>query len=477
MRHVISYVALVVVGSVLLTAPARAGVLYWDSNPATSDIESTTSGYWTGTYWKTIVDATSGTTWTPGDDAHFTGTSGSTITLDSSVNANKLVFSTAGYTLTGSAITIGSGGITADSSGTISSTIQLSGSQHWSVASGSTLTLAQTETRLTGNYTLDIDGAGVIAAKKYLYIMDSLAVVQSAGTVSCGWNAIGAASTASYTVNGGQFGKSGQTLFVGYDKGVGTLTVNNGGLAKFANLNVASGSLSTVYVNNGGSLSIYSVNIGSGKYVVNFDGGMLDFYSGGTKLGNFTIQDGGMTIRVAGGDAVLSGALLGDSTSTGGRLTKLGSFALTLNGANTYTGDTTIKAGKLTLASTGSMLMDINASGNNTKFIGEGGSLVLDGVLKLDVVDAGTEGTWDLIDSDLINANTYGSSFSLLLNGETTAFTETSAGIWTHVQGAATWAFTEATGTLSVVVPEPSTLALLISSLLGLAAYAWRKRK
>jgi autotransporter-associated beta strand protein/T5SS/PEP-CTERM-associated repeat protein len=48
------------------------------------------------------------------------------------------------------------------------------------------------------------------------------------------------------------------------------------------------------------------------------------------------------------------GAILCDSTS-GGTLEKQGGGSLTLSGANTYTGSTTIAAGKLTLSSTGSL--------------------------------------------------------------------------------------------------------------------------
>ena len=71
------------------------------------------------------------------------------------------------------------------------------------------------------------------------------------------------------------------------------------------------------------------------------------------------------------------------------RSTKIGAGVLTLSGANTYTGNTLVNAGVLTLASGGSMSFVIGANGVNS-FIGGTGTLNLDGAFSLNLTGAGT---------------------------------------------------------------------------------------
>jgi hypothetical protein len=69
----------------------------------------------------------------------------------------------------------------------------------------------------------------------------------------------------------------------------------------------------------------------------------------------------------------------------------------------------------------------------------------------------------------------FGSTFNVLMaNGS--AFTNT-GDVWCCVEGAKTWTFNDATGTLTLTsVPEPSTFVLFSIGTASLLAYAWRRR-
>ena len=167
----------------------------------------------------------------------------------------------------------------------------------------------------------------------------------------------------------------------------------------------------------------------------------------------------------------------GGSNATDGGITKLGSGTLTLSGANTYTGDTTVSAGSLVLASGGSTLMNINnSSAPYSQFLGNG-SIDLEGMLDLNLT-AVTSSTdrWQLV-ANTLASTTYGSSFTI--ETSTGGIFFGSGGVLGYIDGSHQWTFTEASGVLALVtvVPEPSTLALLTAGAIGLLAYGWRRRR
>ncbi len=184
--------------------------------------------------------------------------------------------------------------------------------------------------------------------------------------------------------------------------GTGTLSINQAGNSTFSGaISGASGKLTksgagtlTLTGNNsygglttlsGGNLNLGSANAIGTTGAISFLGGTLQYSAANTTdyVGRFTANQ---TYRIDTNDqnvtlpAVLSG--------TSG-LIKLGSGTLTLTGANTYTGLTTISAGTLALSDAGSIstsssvansgVFDISAttSGTSVKYITGSGATVL----------------------------------------------------------------------------------------------------
>jgi autotransporter-associated beta strand protein len=167
-----------------------------------------------------------------------------------------------------------------------------------------------------------------------------------------------------------------------------------------------------------------------------------------------------------------------DIAGVGGMI-KMGSGTLHFGGASTYAGSTIIKQGTYTQDAIGSILMDVNAVGNPySQFLAEAHGkpnvLNLNGTMKLDVADVTGGGAWTLVNSANFSSRNYGGTFALQL-ADGTPFTNL-GGEWTLTSGATTWTFSQSTGVLTMT-PEPGTITLLMSGLVGLLAYAWRKRK
>jgi autotransporter-associated beta strand protein len=152
-------------------------------------------------------------------------------------------------------------------------------------------------------------------------------------------------------------------------------------------------------------------------------------------------------------------------------IVKQGNGSWTLDGDNTYTGNTTVSAGTLTLAASSSTQFQIGASGVNNAVLG-GGTLNLNGTFFFDLTNAGTTDgdSWNIVSVGTLT-ETYGSTFGV--SSTLGAFTD-NVGIWSLLDGNNTWTFTESTGVLGLaVIPEPS--AALLGSL-GFLALLRRRR-
>jgi autotransporter-associated beta strand protein len=157
-------------------------------------------------------------------------------------------------------------------------------------------------------------------------------------------------------------------------------------------------------------------------------------------------------------------------------LEKTGSGTWALTGANTYTGNTLVDLGTLELADDAQLRFVIGATGVNNAILGDASNatLNLNGDFVFDLTGAGTTlgDSWNIVDVGNLT-ETYGGTFSVL--STLGSFTE-SAGVWTRTENSVNYEFTESTGVLTVVVPEPGTLALLAGgAIAGLVALRRRR--
>jgi autotransporter-associated beta strand protein/T5SS/PEP-CTERM-associated repeat protein len=180
----------------------------------------------------------------------------------------------------------------------------------------------------------------------------SSGVVNSDGN----WTSVGryADGTGVLNVSGGSFNHNdtGKLLQVG-EEGNGTLNVTASGIVNAAGdrLQIASAASSVGVVNlNGGTITARRIAGASGNSSFHFNGGVLraaanahtDFMSGLTAA---MIESGGAVIDT-GTNSIGIVQALSDGASSGG-LTKLGTGALAMMGANTYSGATIVSAGTL----------------------------------------------------------------------------------------------------------------------------------
>jgi autotransporter-associated beta strand protein len=190
----------------------------------------------------------------------------------------------------------------------------------------------------------------------------------------------------------------------------------------------------------------------------------------GFSLDSDVALTGDLTVDVGGGSTAPTQAVtLAGDFSGGFGLIKNQVGELVLSGTNTYTGNTTVSDGTLTLSDTSEMRFLVGASGVNNAISGSG-TVNLEGMLVFDLTSAGTNigDFWNIVDVGSLS-EFYASSFGV--SSTLGAFDET-AGIWKISENGQTYEFSQATGLLTVI-PEPS--AALLGGL-GLLALLRRRR-
>jgi autotransporter-associated beta strand protein len=257
---------------------------------------------------------------------------------------------------------------------------------------------------------------------------------------------------AAFTLTGaGTYQKSGTgNLSMGWDGGA-SVAMASGGL-----IDIVGGSIRLEYGSNttwtankgdltiaaGASLDLWDNN-NAGVFVDALNGGGEVIRSNGS-------QTGSLTVGVDNGSGDFAGSISNATGTT--HLIKMGTGTQTLSGVNTYSGNTTVNAGTLALASTGSLRFVITNTASNG--LGGAGSVTLNGSFAIDTSAATVAtGTWTLVNTATL-AYTYGESFTL-----GAGWTKT-AGVWksTDATGHA-WTFTEASGKLTVSLPYASWIA------------------
>jgi autotransporter-associated beta strand protein len=271
-------------------------------------------------------------------------------------------------------------------------------------------------------------------------------------------NVAGSVTTSSFTV----LGRGSVESFGG-----GTIKVQNGGAATLTTVIVRDNTVFT----NAGTLTGTALTLGeatlntSGKFAVGDATG-----AGTTTFTSLATAGTGTGNAIVGGNSAISTFTLNNSAPAsfsgvlGGAganennlaLVKQGASSLTLSGANTYTGNTTVSAGTLILADNATLNFGIAATGvNNT--IGGTGTLTLNGDFTFDLTGAAATGSWNIVNVGTLSA-IFAPTFTV------TGFTDAGSNTWTRVNLGSTYTFDEATGLLTAI-PEPATWALLAFSL------------
>jgi outer membrane autotransporter protein len=157
--------------------------------------------------------------------------------------------------------------------------------------------------------------------------------------------------------------------------GQATITVRDASATNFFSSSTAG--QATLIVENGGFVGFQDTSNGDQAKIINNAGGevkIADLTTGGTSFGSiagagtYNLGSKQLTVGSNGDSTTVSGVIEdhfpGASGDVGGSLVKVGTGTLTLSGANTYTGLTTISEGAINL--TGSLLSPVSVEASGT---------------------------------------------------------------------------------------------------------------
>ena len=195
----------------------------------------------------------------------------------------------------------------------------------------------------------------------------------------------------------------GTYFFATSSAGNATIINNSGGIAYFGETSSAANA--TITNNNGGTTYFFEASSAGNATIVNNSGGTVDISgltTGGTTAGSIAgaglYQIGSKQLTVGSNNlsTTVSGVIAdgGSAGGVGGSMVKVGSGTLTLAGANTYTGGTTLNAGGLVV--NGSLASGVTVNGGTLGGSGTIGSLV---------VNAGTIAPGNSIGTLTVNGN------------------------------------------------------------------------
>lgn len=398
-----AFAKLLVAGAVLLSLPLtgvqslRAATYSWDPS-ITGGTSPGGSGTWNTSltnWWDGTFDSAWGNT--TADVGVFGGSAGA-VSVSTALNAGTLQFLTTGYTFTGSAITLGAGGIDASalSSGTtsIANAIALGAGQSWNIGTGASLLASGI---ISGTNSLAKTGAGTLTLSAINTFSGGLTLSQ--GTLSIAANtALGGTggTTGAVTLNGGTLKTTNtaaltntHAITIGASGGAfnitGTGASQAGRVITGANTLLGSGTLT---INGNGAVDAAG---GSGVLVVT--GSNASF------TGNILLQNGGLlaneggsygsaaTITLSNNSELSTTNTLANAITVNGGTNSVLSFTngaagvyagpITLNGNLTFSMrnwyNQTVQSGAITSTMTGGGAITINA-GSST-----GGTLTFKG--------------------------------------------------------------------------------------------------
>ena len=346
---------------------ARADNLIWNPNQSSTG-GTNGNGTWnsSGTYWYDSTTSSGPVAWTNGDGAYLgAGTGGSgnyTVTLGSSSGTYSTT--NLGVNNSGNAYVLNGGGGTITNIGTGSSTEQLvvNGSlslENITLKSYSTIAVNSGSAKTGSLLNINSGTTVTMASSSNLYLSD-------AGSGTTG-------TTGTVNINGGSLTVQAITVAANTIQQTGILNINSGTVTTTAIAGVTSksasnvGSTTTVNLNGGTLDTRWITSTNKGNEIVNFNGGVLQANNiggiGAASSSPYTIPSGSLNVQTGGAimdsnahtywiqeplvhDATLGstpdgGLTVMDSKATGSQTTSY----VTLQGANTYTGPTTVQAG------------------------------------------------------------------------------------------------------------------------------------
>ncbi|MDR0378672.1 MAG: autotransporter-associated beta strand repeat-containing protein [Candidatus Accumulibacter sp.] len=237
----------------------------------------------------------------------------------------------------------------------------------------------------SGDSELDLTSANASSFSGAITVAGGGLIIDNDSNVGTGTNTLAGGELVLQGSGGTSYGKN--WVFEALEQGDNTIHVSSA--ATISGVLSGEGGF-TASIEDGQSLTIVGTNIYAGGTTINSggtlivgnnaafgttgevtlkDGAVLDFNKSGYSLANkFAFDSGSATINAADG---YSETLAGDIGGAGG-LVKTGSGTLVLAGANTYTGDTTISGGGLTVAGT------LGEKGDYAGAIGNSGTLTFE---------------------------------------------------------------------------------------------------
>ena len=361
----ITSLCLVLAAGVIAT---RADSLNWDQlgsgtlgGTGTWDLNTTANWYNGSTDVKWTDNSALGT-----NSAVFSGATAGTVTLNTSLSASNLQFTTTGYTLSGSGtLTLGAGGIDASTLGsgttTIGNALSLSGGQQLWQVGGGTLAINGAVTRSTGA-AVDFSASGVTSST----------LANDAGGIIGGWATVNGVSGSGgdwAAVSGGNVSAySGYTAVTGNQSGSGASALNwqngGGGVTLTANATINSlNELNDFTINSG-----VTCTLGSGGLLM--AGNTSRWFMGNAGFLTSGAGNGELDVYVPGGtdNNWTIWAIIKDNGATPVTLVKNSTGLLIVGNQNTYTGGTVVNAGTLGYSGTARYGNGSDASGAVTPF-------------------------------------------------------------------------------------------------------------
>ena len=377
---------------------------FWDPGFSEASPGSGGSGSWDSSSTNWFIGS-SDTKWVSNNVANFSGNAG-TVTLNANETADGLTFNTSGYAVNGaSTLTLAGTPVIIVPGGTAEIDCTLAGTAGLTESGSGTLTLGGANT-FGGAATIG-DGAALVLNAPNAYTgatmigNGSMLTIAGAGNIGGGTYPGAVANSGSFIYN-----SSANQNLSGIMSGSGTLTQSGPGNLSSSGLDTFTGSITvnsgTLTISGAGDLGnnptfntgayagiitdngafVYSSSAqqtisgqitGTGSLTQNGPGVLtlagLDTYTGSTTIatgsqllfsgvGNLNSGDYETNITNNGTftfDSSFPQTLGGTISGTGTLTMNASGGSLTLNGANTYTGNTTVSAGTLALGASGSI--------------------------------------------------------------------------------------------------------------------------